>query len=194
MTSELLDGGARLIGRSEDFITKQDVGLLMPERINPGPLAARISFFAPVGLLFFFVLIGAIGILRNIDIHPMHYLFVSAGFFAFHLLFAYLVDLINIQLAFALAEMASVVLVVSYLAAALGGRFPWKTAEAGQITLVVFSNSFFLMGMTGITVTAVSVITLAVLMRITAHLDWSQVFLKSKSDTAPKKTDNFETA
>jgi len=91
-TSELLGDGIKLLWASKDFVTKQDIGLLMLQRINPGPLSARKSFFAPVCLLFYFVLISAICILRKIDIHPMHYLFVSAGFFAFHLLFAYLVD------------------------------------------------------------------------------------------------------
>ncbi|MCB1805496.1 MAG: inner membrane CreD family protein, partial [Candidatus Competibacteraceae bacterium] len=140
-------------------------------------LTARMSFFGPVCLAFFFVLIGSIAILKKIPIHPMHYLFVTAGFFAFNLLFAYLVDWLDVHLAFALAAAVSVGLVVSYLRSALGPAFPWKIAAAGQLFyLVLFSYSFFLQGMTGLTVTIGAVLTLAVLMRLTARLDWREVF------------------
>ena len=70
-------------------------------------------------------------------------------------------------------------LVVSYLARALGETFPWKIAALGQLVyLVLFSYSFFLKGMTGLTVTIASIATLAILMRITAQTDWSQVFVR----------------
>ena len=100
MSIERADGATTMRWEAEDLITRQNVGITMPERVNPGPVSTRMSFFAPVCLLFFFVLITALCVLKRIDIHPMHYLFVTAGFFAFHLLFAYLVDLINIHLAF----------------------------------------------------------------------------------------------
>lgn len=177
MGKEVLDGGMLLTWKAEDLITTQDVGLVMPERLNPGPLSARMSFFAPVCLLFFFVLITALGIVRKVEVHPMHYLFVAAGFFAFHLLFAYLIDLINIHLAFVLASGVSMGLVSLYLAAALGPRFLWHWALAGQVLyLVLFSYSFFLKGMTGLTVTLGAILTLAVIMRLTAKTNWSAVF------------------
>lgn len=180
-SNEAADKGRVLRWSANDMITRQHVGIVMPERVNPGPLSARMTFFAPVCLLFFFVLIASIGILRRIDIHPMHYLFVAAGFFAFHLLFAYLVDVINVHLAFLITSTVSVGLVIAYLSAALGKSFPWKIAAAGQLFyLVLFSYSFFLTGLTGLTIAIGSVATLAVLMRMTAGLDWSQVFAPAK--------------
>lgn len=180
MTVDSDGEGTRLTWVADDLITRQDVALTMPEKLNPGPLSARISFFAPVCLLFFFVLVAAIGILRQLSIHPMHYLFVTAGFFAFHLLFAYLVDHINVHAAFAVSSTASVALVIAYLRAALGPAFPWGVAMAGQLFyLVLFSYSFFLEGMTGLTVTLGSVLTLAVLMFLTAQLDWNRVFARA---------------
>ncbi len=182
MAMEPHDEGMLLRWQAEDLLTRQDVAVTMPERLNPGPLAARMSFFAPVCLGFFFVLITSIGILRRVQIHPMHYLFVTAGFFAFHLLFAYLVDLIDVHLAFAVSALVSVGLVVAYLRTALGPAFPWPAAALGQIFyLVLFSYSFFLEGMTGLTVTVGSVLTLAVLMAMTARLDWGQVFGKRQA-------------
>lgn len=162
---------------ADQLFTRQDIGIVMPQKLNPGPLSARMSFFAPVCLLFFFVVTASIALLRRVDIHPMHYLFITAGFFAFHLLFAYLVDLVNVHVAFATATVVSVGLVTLYLRTALGPRFPWKLGALGQIVyLVLFSYSFFLDGMTGLTVTIGSILTLAALMYATARLDWSTVF------------------
>ena len=113
----------------------------------------------------------------------MHYLFITAGFFAFHLLFAYLVDLINIHLSFFISAIVSVALVILYLSVALGKSFPWKIAAAGQLFyLVLFSYSFFLKGVTGLTVTIGSIITLAVLMTMTAGLNWDNVFVKKQPE------------
>ncbi len=174
---ELHDGGWRAEWHADQLITRQDIGIVTPQRLNPGPLSARMSYFAPVCLLFFFVVVAAIALLRGVDIHPMHYLFVTGGFFAFHLLFAYLVDLVNVHVAFLAATITSVGLVTMYLRAALGQRFPWRLAAAGQcVYLVLFSYSFFLKGMTGLTVTIGSILTLAALMYATARLDWSSVF------------------
>jgi hypothetical protein len=46
--------GWRLHWRSANLISGFDIGMQMPHRLNPGPLASRISFFAPVCLGFFF--------------------------------------------------------------------------------------------------------------------------------------------
>ncbi|MEM7019214.1 MAG: hypothetical protein AAF512_17970, partial [Pseudomonadota bacterium] len=48
--------GLVLSWQANDLITQQGIGMTMPERLNPGPLSTRITFFAPVCLLFFFVL------------------------------------------------------------------------------------------------------------------------------------------
>jgi hypothetical protein len=171
------DDGMQLSWIATDLITSEDIGIIIPEKLNPGPLTSRITFFAPVCLLFFFLLVGTINIIYGVNIHPMHYLFVAAGFFAFHLLLSYMAGIVNIHISFIIAAMVSVVLVTTYLSAALGGKFPWKVAVAGQLFfLVLFSYSFFLKGTTGLTVAIGSVVTLAVLMRVTAGVDWNQVF------------------
>lgn len=162
---------------ADDLLTSQDVGVKAPEKLNPGSIATRMSFFAPVSLLFFFAMVAALNVVWKVNIHPMHYLFTTAGFFAFHLLFAYLVDHIEVYLAFAMAALTSLLLVTSYLAAALGKGFPWKVSAAGQLFyLVLFSYTFFLKGFTGLVVTIGAVATLAVLMRVTAKTDWGEFF------------------
>ena len=170
-------GGKVLTWQTSDLITQKDIGIAVPQRLNPGPVVTRISFFAPVCLGFFFLLIASITVVRQIAIHPMHYLFVAAGFASFHVLLAYLVDVITLSIAFIIASIVSTVLTTTYLKAALGKPFPTWAAAGGQVFyLVLFSFSFFLTGYTGLTVALGAVATLAVLMRLTAHTDWHQVF------------------
>lgn len=179
--------GNALAWITTDLITSQDIGLMIPEKLNPGPLTTRITWFAPVCLLFFFVLVMTINILYKVNIHPMHYLFVAAGFFAFHLLLSYLAGVLNIHLAFIISAVVSVALVTSYLYSALKRKFPWKIAIGGQLFfLVLFSYSFFLKGITGLTVALGSVVTLAILMRVTAHIDWNEVFFRPGPSKPPK--------
>jgi len=188
MSAEESDRGMVLTWKATDLITKEDIGMIIPEKLNPGPLTSRITFFAPVCLLFFFILVETINILYKIDIHPMHYLFVAAGFFAFHLLLAYMVGIVNIHIAFVVSAVTSVALVTSYLSAALRGKLPWRVAVGGQLFfLVLFSYSFFFKGITGLTVAIGSVVTLGVLMKVTAHVDWNEVFAGAtrKKGTAP---------
>ncbi len=186
MTATENADGMLLTWQAKDLITREDIGVVIPEKLNPGPLTSRITFFAPVCLLFFFVLVATIDILYGLRIHPMHYLFVAAGFFAFHLLLAYMAGLINIHLSFVISAVVAVGLVTFYLAAAFRGGFPWKIAVAGQVFfLVLFSYSFFIKGITGLTVAIGSVVTLAILMKVTAHIDWEKVFSNSASKPAP---------
>jgi hypothetical protein len=183
MSVEQDDKGMRLTWQASDLITREGIGVIIPEKLNPGPLTSRITFFAPVCLVFFFVLVATINILYKVNIHPMHYLFVAAGFFAFHLLLAYMAGHVHIHLAFAISAVVSVGLVTSYLSGALRGQFPWKVAVAGQLFfLVLFSYTFFLEGVTGLTVAIGSVVTLGVLMKVTAHVDWDEVF-----ENAPRR-------
>jgi hypothetical protein len=195
MSSEKAEHGTILSWQATDLITKEDIGVVIPEKLNPGPLTSRITFFAPVCLIFFFVLVGTINILYQVKIHPMHYLFVAAGFFAFHLLLAYMVGIVNIHVAFVISAVTSVVLVTSYLSAALRGQFPWKVAAGGQLFfLVLFSYSFFLKGITGLVVAIGSVVTLAVLMKVTAHVDWEDVFSERRTVPTPPPLGAAKTA
>ena len=156
-----------------------------PNRPNPGPLAARITFFAPVGLLFFVTVMVILGVIRGRSLHPMNYFFLSAAFFAFHLLLAYLVDHLDIHAAFAISAATSVFLVVSYLRIVGGVRFAVLEAGIAQLVfLVLFSYAFFFEGFTGLAVTLGAVVTLFVLMQVTARVDWNAAFRKEPSGTA----------
>ena len=175
-------GGWELTWRFARLVTGQRIGMDLPNRINPGPLAARITWFAPVSLLFFLSVMVILGVLRDHSLHPMHYAFISAGFFSFHLLLAYLVDHLDINVSFVIASVVSIALVVSYLRGVVGTRFALREAGLAQfVFLVLFSYAFFFEGYTGLTVTIGAIVTLFVLMQLTTKVDWARVFARAEA-------------
>jgi inner membrane protein involved in colicin E2 resistance len=161
----------------KNLVSGYQIAMVMPEKLQPGPLAGRISLFAPVSLFFFFFLMLIITTMRGIDLHPMNYFFLAAAFFSFHLLLAYLVDHISIHASFAVAAAVSVFLVVSYLRLVVGIRFASREAALAQfIYLVMFSYAFFLKGFTGLAITIGSVLTLFVVMQVTGRIRWAEKF------------------
>ena len=167
--------GWHLLWDYENLVSGYAVAMAMPEKLQPGPLAGRISFFAPVSLFFFFFVMLLITTLRRIDLHPVNYFFLAAAFFAFHLLLAYLVDHIDIHVAFLISSAVSLALVVSYLRLVVGMRFAAVEAGLTQfLYLVLFSYAFFFKGFTGLTVTIGSILTLFVAMQLTGRIRWSE--------------------
>jgi inner membrane protein CreD len=167
------------------LVSGVNIAIVMPEKLQPGPLASQIAGFAPVSLFFFIVVLLTIGIVRGVELHPMHFFFLSAAFFAFHLLFAYLADQVSIHAAFAIAAVVSLALVTSYLRAVVGSRFAFFAAGAAQLVyLVLFSYAFFFKGLTGLAITIGAVATLFVLMQATAKIQWDSVFAARAAEAA----------
>lgn len=174
---ERTDDGRRLEWAYSRLVADAGIGIDMPERLNPGPWVSRVTFFAPVSLFLFFFLMFVVSIIREVRLHPMHFFFLAAAFFAFHLLLAYLVDHMSVHLAVALASATSIALVISYMRVVVSNRFAFVEVGLAQlIYLVGFAYTFFLDGYTGLAVTVMTVVTLFVVMQATARLDWSAVF------------------
>jgi len=170
----------------KSLVSGYQIAMVMPEKLQPGPLAGKISLFAPVSLFFFFFLMFIITTMRGIELHPMNYFFLAAAFFSFHLLLAYLVDHVSIHAAFAISAAVSVFLVVSYLRLVVGIRFASREAALAQfIYLIMFSYAFFLKGFTGLAITTGSVLTLFVVMQVTGRIRWTDKFaMKPASEVA----------
>jgi hypothetical protein len=174
------NGGWELVWQFDHLLTGRHIGMDLPNRLNPGPLTARITYFAPVSLLFFLTVMVILGVLKGESLHPMHYAFLSAAFFAFHLLLAYLVDHLSMHVSFAIAAATSVLLVTTYLRGVAGVHFAMARAGLAQVVfLVLFSYAFFFEGYTGLTVTVGAIITLFILMQATVRVEWGQVFAKA---------------
>lgn len=157
-----------------DVIAARGIAMDMPAELQAGPVAQQIALYAPLSLFLFFAVVLITCLVRDIDFHPVNYLFLAAGFFAFPLLFAYMLDVAPVHLSFAVASGVSVALVAGYLRAAAGG-FLFRVAFPAQLAyMVLFSYSFFFKGLTGLTLTIGGIVTLGVLMALTARVNWSE--------------------
>lgn len=184
----LPDGGWNLQWEYPDVIAANAIGMSMPSVLNPGPTVERITFFAPISLLFFFAVLVIIGMATDKNLHPMNYFFLAAGYFAFQLLLAYLVDVIPLHASFVISCLVSLLLVGSYVWAVAGARFAAITAIAQTAYMGLFSYSFFFEGLSGLTITIGAIVTLALLMWMTANVDWPKIFAdatKRRSVTPP---------
>jgi len=168
--------GWKLNWSYSSLVTSYAIAMEMPHRLQPGPLAGQISYFAPVSLFFFFFLMFIITTVRSIDLHPMNYFFLATAFFAFHLLLAYLVDHVSIHTSFVICSLVSVFLVVSYLRLVVNMRFALVEAAGTQfVFLILFSYAFFFQGFTGLAITIGAIITLFVVMQVTGKVNWGKL-------------------
>jgi len=171
------DEGWQLVWEYDRLVSGRPIALEMPTPLNPGPVASRIAFFAPITLLFYFAAVVLVSATRGVKIHPVNYAFLAAGIFAFHLLFAYLVDRVDIAVAFGIASLVSVVMCTGYLSLFVHDRRALVELTVSQlIFLVLFSFTFFYEGLTGLAITVGSVITLGYFMARTGHVDWERAF------------------
>lgn len=180
-TSKQRDGkGWNLVWSYANTIASDPIGVSMPRLLNPGPWVSEVTFFAPVSLFFFFFVVWLTTTIKSIRIHPMHYFFIGASFFSFHLLLAYSVDHIPVEFAFVIASCVSVFLVLSYIRRAIPiQHFCFQIGLAQFVYLVFFSFTFFLQQFTGLIITALSILTLFICMQSTARFDWSVGFRKN---------------
>jgi hypothetical protein len=146
------------------------ISLQLPQKTNPGPLAARITFFAPVALLFYFFVVGLLADGRGHRLHPLSWFLIGCAFFADHLLFAYLADHVPLWLALSLWSAVSIVLAVTYAQWLVGWRFAVREMGLAQlIYLVGFSLTFLLKGFTGLSITVGAILTLFMMMQVTGR-------------------------
>jgi hypothetical protein len=160
-----------------ELVTGAGIGMTFPTPLQPGPLAQRLTLWAPLSLVFYVFAMLVITTLRRIDLHPINYVFLAAAFFAFHLLFAYTVDRIRIEYAFVLCSAVSLALTISYLRLVAGLRFAAVEAAAAQfLYLILFSLALFDEGYSGLSITIGAIVTLFVTMQLTGRIRWSERF------------------
>ena len=173
-TRERTDDGWAVTWGFERLVTGKAMGVVVPFPIQPGELAARLTLSAPISLALFMLWIHVLGMLRRVDVHPVHHALLAAAFFSFHMLFGYSADRLPVEIAFALSSAVSVLLVTTYLARAVSPRFALLEAGGAQLVyLVGFGAAHFREGDTGLTLTLIGVGTLFALMQLTARIRWS---------------------
>jgi hypothetical protein len=152
------------------LVASAPISLELPQKLNPGPLAARITFFAPVALLFYFFVVVLLSERHGHRLHPMSWFLIGCAFFADHLLFAYLADHVPLWAALGLSSAVSIALVVTYAQWLVGWRFAVREMGVAQgVYLVGFSLTFLLRGFTGLSIAVGAVLTLALMMQVTGR-------------------------
>ncbi len=180
-TKEKTENGYKLTWELNEAITGKNIGIKIPNKLNPGEIISKVSFFSPIALFFFLIIILTLVLIFKINFHPMHFLLLSATFFSFSLMFSYFSDQMNIYLAFSISAIVSLILTVTYLRFFTPKIVYLVFAPLAQfIYLIVFSFSFFSDGLPGFIVTICSVITLFLIMQITGKLDWNEIFKGNK--------------
>jgi inner membrane protein involved in colicin E2 resistance len=174
---EPVGNGWRLQWYYSSLVTGNGIGMAFPYPLQPGPLAQRITFWAPIALLFYLFVMLVVTTLRKVDLHPVNYFFLACAFFAFHLLFAYLVDRIAIEIAFAICSLVSIFLTVTYLRLVAGWRFAAVESGVAQfLYLVLFSYALFNEGWAGLAITCGAIVTLFAMMQLTGRVSWRERF------------------
>ncbi len=177
--------GWELIWKKGTMVTTAKLGMVMPRKLDPGPLAAQMSLSAPVSLLFLFFVLFMLQVVRGYKLHYVNYFFIAASMFAFNLLFSYLAGVVNVYGAFVIASLVSLALVVSYLYTVIGERFALYEAASLQVVFqVMLGVAHLLQGNTGLAITVCAVLTLALTMHLTAKIDWEEVFASPDSSSA----------
>ncbi len=178
--------GWELTWEYHELLTRAEIGMTLPLPLQPGPLAERITLWAPLSLAFYAFVMLVITTLRRITLHPINYLFLAAAFFAFHLLFAYTVDRIPVEWAFALCSAVSMALTISYLRLVVGLRFAAVEAAGAQFFYqILFSLALFDEGFSGLSITVGAIVTLFLMMQLTAGFRWSERFRQSGPQATP---------
>lgn len=159
------------------------VGLEVPKFVDTARVASRMSFFGPMSLGLFFVVLVIAGMRMGVCLHVMHFVLLAAACYAFQLLFSYTVDVMPALLAFAIAAAVSMGLVATYLKLVVGTAFMGVALAAQAAYIVLFNATFFFEGYTGLTLTIMGVMTLGLIMTGTAKMDWNAV-LRRESPAA----------
>ena len=183
---EKKDAGWTLTWEYNRTVSGVNIGMSFPEKIHPDYWVSRIIYYAPVAMFLYFFLLFLFTTVKRLSFHPVNYFFIACAFFAYHLLLVYLVDWITLHVAFWIASAVSLFLVTTYMHLVVGLRYAFVEALISQfVCLVLFSYSFFFDGMSGLTITIISIIMLFIAMQTTGRINWEERFREEKTARGP---------
>ncbi len=159
--------------KASNLVTGQNISLKFKISGNYGEIVAKLFYYSPIALFLFVGFLLVFCISKNINLHPMHYLFIITGFFIFYLLGSYLVSYMNIILA-VFASLSVSTGIIAYYTILIGkGKDLIRIALYGALLFQwIFSVAFFIPEHTGFLITIASIIAFVFLMRTTASVDW----------------------
>jgi len=174
--TESVDGGYRLHWSYDKLFSGAAVGLELPDKQNPGPVMIDICRYGPLGLLLFFAALTLFSVESGLRTHPVHFILLGAAYFTFHLLLVYLGDVVKLGPALAIAAAVSITLSLAYGWKVFGPNFSLRRVlPALVLYLVLFSCAFLVEGFKGLPLIGILVVTLHLVMQLSAKVDWSEL-------------------
>ncbi|NLI98182.1 hypothetical protein GX441_05930 [bacterium] len=164
---------AELAWEFENLVSGQNIGVSIPKPLDVGKATAGVLFFVPLALIFFLGLILVLSSIKGVDLHPMHYLLITGGFFVFHILMSYLTTLVPLVWAFAISMGVSALMTVGYTALIRKG---WPVIFSSVLGIILFELGFslaqFFPEIRGLMLALIIISGLGIVMGFTAKVDW----------------------
>ena len=173
MSVDVTSDSAELAWEFSNLVSGQNIGVTIPRPLDVGKATSGVLFFVPLALLFFLGLILLLTSIRGMPLHPMHYLFITGGFFVFHILMSYLVVLVPLAWAFVISLAASCLMAVGYAALIRKG---WVVVFSTGLGILLFQLGFslaqFFPNIRGLILVLIIIAGLGLAMGFTARVDW----------------------
>lgn len=170
---EGVEDGRRWIWDFDQVITDKGIGISVEKALNPFAIAKNLSFAGPLSFFLYLIALITMLIIREKELHPMHFAFIASAYFVFNLLLAYLVKYIPVPYAFSISFLVSFALIVSFMWRILGLKFTlFENGIFLVLFLLVFPLSFFTVNR-GLILVITGIVALAMLMHLSARFKWS---------------------
>lgn len=179
--------GTKLIWQLDRTLTRSNIGVVLPDKLNIEKQLAIMSYRAPAFFLIFLVTLLITFVLAGQRPNFIQVAIVSVGYFMFYPLFAYLVVYINPVLALLISFSIIGFLIFNYL----------RNLHQIQVALAVLVAYTFCLGITtvaallplytGLILTLEGVVLIAVIMQVLTkfkHLQLEQLINFSEPDNA----------
>ena len=158
----------------QDLLSGGRVGISLPRRTDAAKQRVHVCLFAPLGLLGFFLVLGTLALVSRVQLLPLHYALLGAGYFSFHLLLAYLGDIAPLAVAFPVAAGVTYFVELSYLRKLTGTAFALRSGALALTLYLVLYSAAFLVEHRGLLLVALLLLSLHLVMQLTAKIDWSE--------------------
>ncbi len=191
---EVSEQGTKLVWQLDRTLTRFNIGVVLPDKLNIEKQMAVMSYRAPAFFLLFFLALLITFVLAGQAVNFIQVAVVSVGYFMFYPLFAYLVVYIHPVLALLTAFAVIGFLIFNYL----------RNLHQTQIALAVLVAYTFCLGITtvaallplytGLILTLEGVVLIAVIMQVLTqfkHLQVNELFdwVEANPTKTPSKTD-----
>jgi len=145
--------------KSSNLVTGQNIALNFSIAGNYGKIVSKMFLYSPLAIFLFLGFLLIFGISKQLNLHPMHYIFIITAFFVLYLLGSYLISYVHVIGAILIALAISTALIVYYSYLIKKGKELVNGVIFGSILFQwIFSTAFFFPEHTGLMITLASII------------------------------------